>query len=121
MSLAAGAVFGLWIGVLIVSFASTIGASLAFLGSRYLFRNWVERRFGPRLEAIDRGLERDGIFYLLALRLNPAIPFFLVNLGMGLTRMRGRFALSARPGCSRRRSSMSMPVPNSPAFDRRPT
>ncbi|MFN3389776.1 MAG: FAD-dependent oxidoreductase, partial [Allosphingosinicella sp.] len=88
LTLAGGAIFGLWWGLLIVSFASTIGASLAFLASRYLLRDWVEKRFGKRLAAIDRGIERDGIFYLLTLRLNPAVPFFLVNLGMGLTRTR---------------------------------
>jgi pyruvate/2-oxoglutarate dehydrogenase complex dihydrolipoamide dehydrogenase (E3) component/uncharacterized membrane protein YdjX (TVP38/TMEM64 family) len=88
LTLAAGALFGFWTGLVLVSFASTIGASLAFLGSRYVLRDWVRRRFGPRLAAVDRGIERDGRFYLLSLRLNPAIPFFLVNLGMGLTRMK---------------------------------
>jgi pyruvate/2-oxoglutarate dehydrogenase complex dihydrolipoamide dehydrogenase (E3) component/uncharacterized membrane protein YdjX (TVP38/TMEM64 family) len=88
LTLAAGAVFGLWPGLLIVSFASSIGASLAFLGARYLLRSWVERRFGRRLEAVDRGVEKDGIVYLLTLRLNPVVPFWLVNLGMGLTRLR---------------------------------
>jgi pyruvate/2-oxoglutarate dehydrogenase complex dihydrolipoamide dehydrogenase (E3) component/uncharacterized membrane protein YdjX (TVP38/TMEM64 family) len=87
-SAAAGALFGLWTGMLIVSLGATIGATLAFLGSRYLFRGWVEARYGRRLEAIDRGLERDGIFYLLTLRLNPVVPYFLINLAMGLTRMR---------------------------------
>ncbi|TFI56523.1 pyridine nucleotide-disulfide oxidoreductase [Sphingomonas parva] len=88
LTLAAGALFGLWEGLLLVSFASTLGASLAMLGARYLLRDWVGRRFANRLAAIDGGVARDGIFYLLTLRLNPAIPFFLVNLGMGLTRMR---------------------------------
>ena len=88
LTLAAGALFGLWQGLLLVSFASTLGASLAFLGSRYLLRDWVSRRFARRLGAIDQGIARDGIFYLLTLRLNPAVPFFLVNLGMGLTAMR---------------------------------
>lgn len=87
MTLAAGAVFGLWRGTLIVSFASTIGASLAFLSSRYLLRGWVKDRFGDRVAAIDRGIARDGAFYLLTLRLIPAFPFFLVNLAMGLTAM----------------------------------
>jgi pyruvate/2-oxoglutarate dehydrogenase complex dihydrolipoamide dehydrogenase (E3) component/uncharacterized membrane protein YdjX (TVP38/TMEM64 family) len=99
LTLGAGAIFGLWLGVLIVSFASTLGGTLAFLGSRYLFRDWVERRFGERMQAIDRGLERDGIFYLLALRLNPAVPFFFINLAMGLTRMGMlRFALVSQIG-----------------------
>jgi pyruvate/2-oxoglutarate dehydrogenase complex dihydrolipoamide dehydrogenase (E3) component/uncharacterized membrane protein YdjX (TVP38/TMEM64 family) len=88
LTLAAGAIFGLWRGLVIVSFASSIGASLAFLGSRYLFRDWVKARFGRRVDAIDRGIDRDGAFYLLSLRLNPAVPFFLINLGMGLTRKR---------------------------------
>jgi pyruvate/2-oxoglutarate dehydrogenase complex dihydrolipoamide dehydrogenase (E3) component/uncharacterized membrane protein YdjX (TVP38/TMEM64 family) len=88
MTLAAGAIFGLWRGTLIVSFASTAGASLAFLSSRYLLRDWVKARFGARIAAIDRGIARDGPFYLLTLRLIPAFPFFLVNLAMGLTAMR---------------------------------
>ena len=88
LTLAAGALFGLWEGLLLVSFASTLGASLAFLGARYLLRGWVAERFGNKLRAIDAGIARDGIFYLLTLRLNPAVPFFLVNLGMGLTAMR---------------------------------
>lgn len=87
LKLAGGAIFGLWTGLALVSFATVTGASLACLGSRYLFRGWVERRFGARLAAIDRGIARDGDFYLVALRLNPAVPYFLVNLGMGLTRM----------------------------------
>jgi len=88
MTLAAGAIFGLWQGVLIVSFASAIGASLAFLSSRYLLRGWVSSKFGGRVKAIDRGIEKDGAFYLLTLRLIPAFPFFLINLAMGLTAMR---------------------------------
>ena len=88
MTLAAGAIFGLWRGTLIVSFASAIGASLAFLSSRYLLRGWVEARFADRIAAIDRGIEKDGAFYLLTLRLIPAFPFFLINLAMGLTGMR---------------------------------
>jgi pyruvate/2-oxoglutarate dehydrogenase complex dihydrolipoamide dehydrogenase (E3) component/uncharacterized membrane protein YdjX (TVP38/TMEM64 family) len=88
MTLAAGAIFGLVLGTIIVSVASTIGASLAFLSSRYVLRDWVKRRFGKRIGAIDRGVERDGAFYLLTLRLIPAFPFFLINLAMGLTAMR---------------------------------
>jgi pyruvate/2-oxoglutarate dehydrogenase complex dihydrolipoamide dehydrogenase (E3) component/uncharacterized membrane protein YdjX (TVP38/TMEM64 family) len=88
MTLAAGAIFGLLIGTAIVSAASTMGASLAFLSSRYLLRDWVKARFSRRIEAIDRGVEKDGAFYLLTLRLIPAFPFFLVNLAMGLTAMR---------------------------------
>ncbi|MFL6846486.1 MAG: FAD-dependent oxidoreductase [Allosphingosinicella sp.] len=88
MTLAAGAIFGLWRGTIIVSFASTIGASLAFLSSRYLLRDWVKRRFAGRVAAIDRGIEGDGALYLLSLRLIPAFPFFVVNLAMGLTAIR---------------------------------
>lgn len=88
LTLAAGALFGVWRGTVLVSFASTLGASIACLGARYVLRDWVRSKFGKRLEAIDRGIERDGTFYLLSLRLNPAFPYFLVNLGMGLTRMR---------------------------------
>jgi pyruvate/2-oxoglutarate dehydrogenase complex dihydrolipoamide dehydrogenase (E3) component/uncharacterized membrane protein YdjX (TVP38/TMEM64 family) len=99
MTLAAGAIFGLWEGTLIVSFASTIGASLAFLSSRYLLRDWVKARFGGRVESIDRGIARDGAFYLLTLRLIPAFPFFLINLAMGLTAMRlVTFALVSQIG-----------------------
>jgi pyruvate/2-oxoglutarate dehydrogenase complex dihydrolipoamide dehydrogenase (E3) component/uncharacterized membrane protein YdjX (TVP38/TMEM64 family) len=85
MTLAAGALFGLWQGLLLVSFASSIGATLAFLVSRYLLRDSVQQRFGSRLAAINRGIERDGAFYLFTLRLVPAFPFFLINLLMGLT------------------------------------
>jgi len=90
LSLAVGAVFGLLWGTLIVSFASSIGATLAFLSSRFLFREWVRSRFGDRLRAIDAGLEKEGAFYLFALRLVPAFPFVLVNLLMGLTPIRTR-------------------------------
>jgi pyruvate/2-oxoglutarate dehydrogenase complex dihydrolipoamide dehydrogenase (E3) component/uncharacterized membrane protein YdjX (TVP38/TMEM64 family) len=88
MTLAAGAIFGLLLGTVIVSFASTIGASLAFLTSRYLLRDWVKAKFGKRVKAIDAGIDKDGAFYLLTLRLIPAFPFFLINLAMGLTGMR---------------------------------
>jgi pyruvate/2-oxoglutarate dehydrogenase complex dihydrolipoamide dehydrogenase (E3) component/uncharacterized membrane protein YdjX (TVP38/TMEM64 family) len=90
MTLAGGAVFGLLWGTVIVSFASTIGATLAFLVSRFLLRDWVKARFGQRLQAIDEGIRRDGAFYLFTLRLIPAFPFFLVNLLMGLTAMKAR-------------------------------
>ncbi|MGB5078380.1 MAG: TVP38/TMEM64 family protein [Sphingorhabdus sp.] len=88
MSLVAGALFGLLLGTLIVSFASTIGATLAFLSSRYLLRDWVQGKFGARLRAVDEGLARDGAFYLFTLRLIPVFPFFVINLLMGLTRIR---------------------------------
>jgi pyruvate/2-oxoglutarate dehydrogenase complex dihydrolipoamide dehydrogenase (E3) component/uncharacterized membrane protein YdjX (TVP38/TMEM64 family) len=85
LTLAAGAVFGFWRGLLIVSFASTIGATLAFLAARFLLRDFVTRRFGERFKAIDQGIARDGAFYLFTLRLVPLFPFFLINLLMGLT------------------------------------
>lgn len=88
MTLAAGALFGLVEGTILVSFASTIGATLAFLSSRYVLRDSIEARFGDRLKSINEGLERDGAFYLFTLRMIPAIPFFVINLVMGLTRIR---------------------------------
>ena len=88
ITLAGGAIFGLWQGLLIVSFASTIGATLAFWASRFVLRDWVEARFGQRLADINAGVEREGAFYLFSLRLIPVVPFFLINLLMGLTRMK---------------------------------
>jgi len=88
ITLAGGAIFGLWPGLLIVSFASTVGATLAFLASRFLLRDWVEARFGQRLADINAGVNREGGFYLFTLRLIPVVPFFLTNLLMGLTRMK---------------------------------
>ena len=88
MSLVAGALFGVVVGTLIVSFASTMGATLAFLSSRYLLRDWVQGKFGERLRAVDDGLEKDGAFYLFTLRLIPVFPFFVINLLMGLTRIK---------------------------------
>jgi len=88
MTLAAGALFGLLEGLLLVSFASSIGATLAFLVSRFVLRDSVQRRFGDRLKAINAGVEKDGALYLFTLRLVPVFPFFLVNLLMGLTPMR---------------------------------
>lgn len=87
LTLAGGALFGLWLGLAIVSVASTVGASLAFLGARYLLRDVVQARFGERLSGFQQGLEKDGAFYLFTLRLVPVVPFFLINLLMGLTRM----------------------------------
>lgn len=88
MTLAAGALFGLWWGTLIVSFASTIGATCAFLVARYLLKETVQRRFGERLQALNHGVEKDGAFYLFTLRLVPLFPFFLINILMGLTTLR---------------------------------
>ena len=88
MALAMGALFGFWYGTLLVSFASTIGATLAFLTSRYVLRDFVQHRFGKKLNAIDEGMAKDGALYLFTLRLVPAFPFFLINLLMGLTQIR---------------------------------
>jgi pyruvate/2-oxoglutarate dehydrogenase complex dihydrolipoamide dehydrogenase (E3) component/uncharacterized membrane protein YdjX (TVP38/TMEM64 family) len=90
LSLAAGAIFGLVFGTLIVSFASSIGATLAFLASRFLFRDLILRRFGDRMSVIDAGVKKEGGFYLFTLRLVPAFPFFVINLLLGLTSMKTR-------------------------------
>lgn len=88
LTLAGGAIFGLLWGTVLVSFASTIGATLAFLASRYLFHDPVQARFAGRLAAVNAGVARDGAWYLFMLRLVPVFPFFAVNLVMGLTPMR---------------------------------
>ncbi|MCH2099980.1 MAG: TVP38/TMEM64 family protein, partial [Pseudomonadales bacterium] len=88
MTLAGGAIFGLAWGLALVSFASSVGATCAFLASRFLLGEWVQSKFGDRLSAINRGIEKDGAFYLFSLRLVPAFPFFVINLVMGLTRLR---------------------------------
>lgn len=85
MTLAGGALFGLWTAVIVVSFASSIGATLAFLVSRFLLRDWVQGKFGDKLQAINNGVEKEGAFYLFSLRLVPLFPFFVINLVMGLT------------------------------------
>ena len=88
MTLAGGAIFGLLMGVLLASFASTIGATIAFLTSRFLLRESVQKKFAERLHVINQGIEKEGAFYLFTLRLVPAFPFFIVNLVMGLTPIR---------------------------------
>lgn len=88
LTLAGGAVFGVLWGTLIVSFASSIGATLAFLAARFLFRDTVKAKFGTRLKEIDRGVSEDAGLYLFTLRLVPIFPFFMINLLMGLTNMR---------------------------------
>ncbi len=88
LTMLAGALFGRWLGTGVVSLASTLGATLAFLSSRYVLREWVQRRFADRLGPINQGVEKDGAFYLFTLRLIPVVPFFLLNLGMGLTSIR---------------------------------
>ncbi|MFA0086316.1 TVP38/TMEM64 family protein [Vibrio sp. E150_011] len=88
VTLLGAALFGFWVSLLLVSFASTIGATLAFLSSRFLLRDWVQKRFGGKLATINKGVEKDGAFYLFSLRLIPIFPFFLINLLMGLTPIR---------------------------------
>ncbi|MDP1955813.1 MAG: FAD-dependent oxidoreductase [Polaromonas sp.] len=88
MTLAAGAGFGLVLGTLVVSFASTLGATLAMLAARYLLRDSIQARFGKRLDEINKGIEKEGAFYLFSLRLIPVVPFFALNLLMGLTRIK---------------------------------
>ncbi len=99
MTVAAGAVFGLLWGTVLVSFASTIGATIAFLLTRYFFRNLVRKKFGEKLKTLNEGIQRDGAFYLLTLRLVPVIPFFAVNAAMALTPIRtGTFYLVSQIG-----------------------
>jgi uncharacterized membrane protein YdjX (TVP38/TMEM64 family) len=87
LTLGGGALFGVIVGTVIVSFASTIGATLACFFARFLFRDWVQNKFGDRLETVNRGIETEGSFYLFTLRLIPVFPFFVINLVMGLTKM----------------------------------
>lgn len=87
LTLAGGAMFGLWQGLVLVSFASSLGATLAFLASRYLFRSRIEQRFSQQLTAINQGIGKEGAFYLFTLRLVPLFPFFIINLLMGLTQL----------------------------------
>ena len=87
LTLAAGGLFGLGVGLLVVSFASTIGATLAFLSSRFLLRDYVQNKFTKQAQTINKGVEKEGAFYLFTLRLIPIVPFFVINLAMGLTNM----------------------------------
>jgi pyruvate/2-oxoglutarate dehydrogenase complex dihydrolipoamide dehydrogenase (E3) component/uncharacterized membrane protein YdjX (TVP38/TMEM64 family) len=99
LTLAGGAIFGLVVGTIVVSFASSLGATLAMLAARYLLRGSVQARFGRQLAEIDRGVQREGAFYLFTLRLVPAFPFFAINLLMGLTAMKaGTFYLVSQLG-----------------------
>ena len=88
LSLAGGALFGLTKGTLVVSFASTIGATLAMLIARVLLRDWVQNRFAAQMKTINSGMLKEGAFYLFTMRLLPAVPFFAINLVMGLTPLR---------------------------------
>jgi len=87
LTLAGGAMFGLYVGSVVVSFASSVGATMACFVSRFLLRDWVQNKFGQRLATINEGIDREGAFYLFSLRLVPIFPFFVINLLMGLTRM----------------------------------
>ena len=88
MTLGGGAFFGILTGTVTVSFASTIGATLAMLISRFILRDWAQERFGEQMQTINSGIQKDGGFYLFTLRLLPIVPFFVINLGMGLTPLR---------------------------------
>ncbi len=87
MTLAAGALFGLLTGTILVSFASTIGATIACFAARFILRDWIQGKFGDKLKTVNEGIEKEGAFYLLTLRLIPIFPFWLINLVMGLTKM----------------------------------
>jgi uncharacterized membrane protein YdjX (TVP38/TMEM64 family) len=87
LGLSAGALFGLWPGLALMLGSWVLGSTIAFFGARYFLRDWVKRTFGKRIETIDRGFEAHGALYLLTLRLNPVVPYWLVNLAMGLTTM----------------------------------
>ncbi|KJG13092.1 FAD-dependent oxidoreductase [Photobacterium iliopiscarium] len=90
LTLLGAALFGFWTSLIMVSFASTIGATLAFLSSRFILRDWVQSKFGNRLTTLNNGIKKEGGFYLLSLRLIPVFPFFLINLLMGLTIIKTR-------------------------------
>ena len=88
LTIIGGMIFGLWVGLLLVSFASSLGATLAFLVSRFLLRDWVQSKFANYLGAVNKGIEKDGAFYLFSLRLIPVVPFWVINLVMGITPMK---------------------------------
>jgi uncharacterized membrane protein YdjX (TVP38/TMEM64 family) len=87
LGIAGGALFGFWTATIVVSFASTIGATLACIVSRFLLRDWIQNKFGDRVKKVNEGIEKEGAFYLFTLRLIPLFPFWLINLAMGLTKM----------------------------------
>ena len=88
LTLAGGAIFGFWVGLLVVSFASTIGATIAFILTRYLFHDAIESKFGHRLQTINAGIEREGAFYVFGLRLVPLFPFVMINSLLALTKLK---------------------------------
>jgi uncharacterized membrane protein YdjX (TVP38/TMEM64 family) len=87
LTLLGGALFGLWVGTLAVSFASTIGATVACFVARFLLRDWVQKKMGDKIAPVNRGIEKEGAFYLFTLRLIPIFPFWAINLVMGLTKI----------------------------------
>lgn len=87
LTLAGGALFGFWAGFVVISFASALGATLACFAARFLLRDFVRTRFGQRLASVDKGVREEGAFYLFTVRLIPVVPFFVINLAMGLTAM----------------------------------
>ena len=87
LGIAGGALFGFWTATIVVSFASTIGATFACLVSRFLLRDWIQNKFGDRIKKVNEGVEKEGAFYLFTLRLIPVFPFWLINLAMGLIKM----------------------------------
>jgi len=99
LTLAGGALFGFWVGLVAISFASTIGATLAFLTARFLLRDFIQNKFHEQLKRFNQGIEKDGAFYLFTLRIAPIFPFFLINLVMGLTPIRtGTFFFVSQAG-----------------------
>jgi uncharacterized membrane protein YdjX (TVP38/TMEM64 family) len=87
LGIAGGALFGFWVATIVVSFASTIGATLACSVSRFLLRDWIQRKFNDKIAKVNEGIEKEGAFYLFTLRLMPLFPFWMINLVMGLTKM----------------------------------
>jgi uncharacterized membrane protein YdjX (TVP38/TMEM64 family) len=87
LGIAGGALFGFWTATIVVSFASTIGATLACLVSRFILRDWIQNKFGDKIAKVNEGIKREGAFYLFTLRLIPVFPFWMINLVMGLTKM----------------------------------
>jgi uncharacterized membrane protein YdjX (TVP38/TMEM64 family) len=87
LSIAGGAIFGFWATTIVVSFASAIGATLACFFSRFLLRDWIQNKFGDKIAKVNKGIEKEGAFYLFTLRLIPVLPFWMINLVMGLTNM----------------------------------
>lgn len=88
MTLSGGAIFGVFWGTLLANISATIGATLAFLIARFILGNWVQEKFGDRIGPINKGIEQDGAFYLFSLRLVPVFPFFIINVVMGLTKIK---------------------------------